>query len=103
MPEPATVLRWEEPPPPKRRTGPRESGGHSRFASLAAELRANPGRWAVIYDGPKQHASGMATHIRMGHVICFSPCGDFDAVSRQHGDRGLVYARYVGDREAGDA
>lgn len=98
MAERAAVIRWEEPPPPKRRNGTRN--GHSRFAALAAELRANPGRWALIYDGPKQHSSGMATHIRMGSVMCFSPCGDYDAVSRQHGDHGLVYARYVGDQEA---
>lgn len=95
MKEHAKVLRWEEPPPAKR--GAVTSS--SRFDALAEELRAQPGRWAVIYDGTTKSFSGMAHHIRQGAIRCFAPAGDFDATYRASADGVRVYARYVGDRD----
>jgi hypothetical protein len=88
------VIRWEEPPPAKRyaTTGV----GHSSYAPLADELRGRPDQWALVMDKPGRD-TGLANHIRMGQMLCFSPAGDFDACSRQIDGRTLVYARYLGD------
>ena len=96
MPDQATILRWEAPPPPKARTRS-VSLGHSRYAPIADQLRANPGRWAVVLEGRPGVGTALATHIRMGHMKCFTPAGDFDATMRSIGGRGFVYARFVGD------
>jgi hypothetical protein len=97
MAEPAAVIRWEE-PPPGRPAGRETGNGNSRWNAVAAELRAHPGRWALIREG--ESGSGLATHIRQGHIACFTPAGDFDAVSRQARGVNRVYARYVGDPES---
>lgn len=90
------VERWENPPDLiERRT--RRGIGHSRYTRVAAELVANTGRWAVIFEGTGPQASNVVHAVRMGRVLCFSPSGDFDACTRMVGDRAVVYARYVGD------
>lgn len=99
MKEQAKVIRWEEPPPTNRPPG----ASSSRYEALAEELRAQPGRWAVVYDGPVKSFTGLGNHIRQGAVRCFAPAGDFDATSRSSAGRIRVYARYVGDQEAGEA
>jgi hypothetical protein len=95
------VIRWED-PPPSRSSIPGRARTPGRFTVVAEQLRANPGRWAVISesDGPQR---GVAYHIRSGAIECFTPRGDFDAVTRRVNGRSLVYARYLGDGEAGDA
>jgi hypothetical protein len=98
--EPAAVLRWEEPPPAKH-NGAGFGGPASRFAALADELRSRPGEWAVVCESAKA-AAGLATHIRMGQMRCFTPAGDFDAVTRRVDGLTLTYARYVGDGEVAD-
>lgn len=98
MREQASVIRWEDPPPSKRSL--RKQDGSSRYADVAEELRANPGRWAVVLDGLSGSGSSLATQIRMGYTVCFCPAGDFDATIRQTGGRAVVYARYVGDGES---
>jgi hypothetical protein len=92
------VLRWEVPPPPSRAGRRPPSDGWSRFASVAAELRSRQGEWGVVFEGAQGSASAMASHIRLGQQICFTPSGDFDACARRLGD-GLyaTYAVYVGD------
>lgn len=99
MTEQAAIIRWEDPPPPKAGTRS-TSAGHSRYAPIAEGLRANPGRWAVVLEGRPGVGTALATHIRMGHMKCFTPAGDFEATMRSIGGRGLVYARYLGDGEA---
>jgi hypothetical protein len=89
------IVRWESPPPAKGKGSTEPS---SAFADIADELRANPGRWAVVKEQPGRY-SGLATHIRMGQMICFTPSGDFEATTRRLGERTVVYARYVGDGE----
>jgi hypothetical protein len=96
MADQVQIVRWEEPPPPKTRTRP-TSEGHSRYAPIAEQLRANPGRWAVVLEGRRGAGTALATHIRMGHMKCFTPAGDFEATMRAVNGRGLVYARYLGD------
>jgi hypothetical protein len=93
--EQAVVIRWEDPKPSMQ---PVETKTRwSRYQAVADELRAQPGRWAVIdiFLGPKRTA--LAAHIRRGAIVCFTPAGDFDAVSRQVYGSTVIYARYVGD------
>jgi len=88
------VIRWEDPPPARSR---RSAGvGHSRYSALADQLRARPGQWAMVGEKPGADG-GLATHIRMGQMLCFSPAGDFDATSRRVDGVTRVYARYLGD------
>lgn len=92
-----SVIRWETPPPAKHRVGQKD--GHSSYAELADELRANPGRWALVADRPGSN-TGLATHIRTGSIQCFTPAGDFEAESRRVDGRSLVYARFLGGEPA---
>lgn len=101
MPEPARIIRWADPPPTSLR-GERTTAPWSRYNDLADELRARPGEWAVIAEFNGRH-TGLATHVRMGSIACFTPAGDFDAVSRQVGKYTAIYARYVGDGKESDA
>lgn len=87
------ILRWEDPPP--EQTGRHK---HRRFdhPSIAAELRAQPGRWGLIFVGSR--ASRLATSITNGVLAAYRPAGDFEAVSRIRPDgRDAVYVRYLGD------
>ena len=93
--EQASVIRWEAPPPA------RGTGHHvtfSRYRAVAEQLRARRGEWAVVQEkqGP---GNGLATHIRMGQMACFTPAGDFDACTRQINGVATTYACYVGDDE----
>lgn len=93
---PATLIRREEPPPPAQPARPYTTR-RSKLTPLADELRARPGEWWVVYEGPVGKATGMATHIRLGQMACFAPSGDFDATTRLSNGVTVVYARYVGD------
>lgn len=106
MPEQKQIVRWEDPPPPARGKG---GGGpgvfRSRYDSIAAELRANPGRWAVVdvVDTARERGGGLVTQITGGHLLCFKPAGDFEAVGRWRGAVLTTYARYLGDGVVDDA
>lgn len=91
------VLRWETPPPSRRRGGYPQGQGKSRWQDVADELRAHPGDWALIAESPVTSNSGLATQIRMGQAVCFSPAGDFDAETRRMDGVRKVWAVYVGD------
>jgi hypothetical protein len=85
-----TKLKFEDPPPAKR--APR------RFDLVAQELKANPGRWAVIAVFDKRpNANSTARQIRLGLTSYWQNPGDFEAVSRAVGDEFRVYARYLGE------
>lgn len=90
------VLRWET-PPEQVLAGRKFHDGKSALKPLAEELRSKPGEWAVVLEGPPGKASAMATHIRLGQVLCFTPTGDFDALTHKAGEHTLVYARYCGE------
>lgn len=70
------ALTWKEPPP-------------KRWDSVAEELRANPGRWAVV------ELPGVAytSHIKRGTLKAFRPAGAFEV--RSH--KGEFFIRYKGD------
>ena len=80
------ALNWQEPPARARR-------GHSPFDEIAAELRTNPKRWALVrhYDNPDS-AAGYASMINRAGTAAF-PAGEFEAVSRG----GDLYVRYTGE------
>ena len=81
------ALNWQEPPARARR------GRSSPFDEIAAELRANPKRWALVkhYDKPSS-AAGYGSHINGAGTAAF-PAGEFEAVSRG----GDLYVRYTGE------
>jgi hypothetical protein len=91
----ATILRWEDPPNPK---GAAKGGGKSRWDALAAELVDESGRWAVVFEGDRNHAGAFATTIKYGRRLCFVPTGSFEAVCRTYNGVVTVYARHVGGR-----
>lgn len=91
------VIRWEKPPVARSQGGGKRL---SRLTPLADELRARPGEWALVHEGTSPgQATGMATHIRLGQVMAFSPAGDFDAVSRRVDGKCCVWAVYAGSDE----
>jgi hypothetical protein len=61
----------------------------------AAELRACPGKWALLCTKPVKPGHQMALAIRKGGLKAFRPAGTFDAVCR----KGKVYVRYLGEQE----
>lgn len=93
--EQARIIRWENPPPSLRDGAGRKRS--DRFSDVAAELRAHPGRWAVIEEAAERKQSALANHIRQGAILAFAPAGDFDAVSRRVGGSNRVYACFLGD------
>lgn len=88
------LVRWEDPPPPMH---PGHEWTLGTYTALADELRSRPGRWAVIFEGPKSERSALATHVRHGVLTAFTPPGDFDAAARVRDGVRTVYARYVGE------
>jgi hypothetical protein len=88
-------ITWEA---PTERAKPGPKGQYDEFA---AQLRANPGRWAKIGEAP----TSLARNIKAGSGA-FSPEGAFEAVTRnadKSGNRADIYARFVGalDDEGG--
>lgn len=84
-----TEIRWQDPPPPARR------GARPVYVDIAAKLRTNPGRWALIFQSNRASASTTAWRMRNGLVEGFT--GDFEFRVRFDGDDGDVYARFVGE------
>ena len=96
MPEQEQILRWEAPPPPKIKSRGRPAGTYgSRYDAVAKQLRDRRGEWALIEVGDR--ANGLPTKIAAGHVLCFTPAGDFEAVARRVDGQTCTYARYLGD------
>lgn len=83
-------LTWEEPPVKGR--------NRNDWESIAASLKANPNKWAVVAENV---SASTGTHIRHGRLTAFAPEGAFEArVSGAKADNGgraeKIYARYVG-------
>lgn len=92
MADPLYVIRWEKPPPAKGH-GP---GKPSRaYVEVAAELRAMPGMWGVIWQG-KGRERVQPNYINAGVISAFRPPGAFEARLRVVYGVRTVYARYVG-------
>src|ERR1044071_5760053 len=96
MREQAQIIRWEEPPPAKAVGGRPPGGTRSRWTEVAEELRARPGRSAVIAEGESRQFTDLAWRINHGLMRPFSPAGAFEATTRQDYGTVTVYARYVG-------
>jgi hypothetical protein len=89
------IIRWETPPPDRRAGTGIPVFDHE---AIAAELRAHPRRWAVVFEG-RYGMGGYATFIRTGRHAAYRPVGHFDAVRRYAAaddDVMIVYARYLG-------
>lgn len=88
-----TTIVWADPPPKVGGIG--HSGATFPRATEDA-LRANPGRWALVAKGVALSSVGWLSASRPG----------FEFTSRRAGlgypkGRGDIYARFVGDAEAG--
>lgn len=81
------TLKWEN-PEPRRTKG-------NKWETIANELRAHPGQWAVVAENV---SASITVQIKSG-VYGSMPRGEFEAVARgTHGNRAeKIYARYVGD------
>lgn len=99
MPEQAQILRWEEPPPKRKGVGRPIDTYTSRYTGIAEELRGRPAEWALIEEAPGG-GRGLATKIRLGAILCFSPAGDFESVVRRVNGVSRTYARYLGHGDA---
>lgn len=98
MVEQAKIVRWEAPPPPARGGRGRPAGAESsRYSAIAIALRERPGEWALVEEAERASNTGLATKIQLGSMLCFTPAGDFEAVTRQRGRLFRTYARYLGD------
>lgn len=87
------TVTWEEPDNVQR--GPRQH----MYAYEAEQLRANPGRWAVIRKFTKDKrpsAYTMVSLLKRGRLSAFQGEENWEAVTRTTGDTVKVYARYIG-------
>lgn len=75
---------------------PRHASYKYNWNEIIADLKGNPGRWAVItgnnVKGTVSSANGTRHHINAGHVPGM-PRGEFEATTRGN----VIYARYVGN------
>lgn len=75
---------------PRRRT---------KYEDIAAQLRKNPRRWALIRDDCEVRKTAQETgyHIQNGKTLAFRPAGAFEAraVTSEAGVH-QVWARYIG-------
>jgi hypothetical protein len=92
----SSKVRWKTPPDPPR--GPR-LGARERNQRLGAQLRSDPGKWAVVFETASQmSAASCVRDIKHGIRGGFRPAGAFEAVARKvYGGGYEVYARFVGD------
>lgn len=89
-----TELKWEEPPVKGR--------NRNDWETIAASLKANPHKWAVVAENV---SASTGTHIRHGRLTAFAPEGTFEArvsgAKAENGGRAeKIYARYVGTASA---
>lgn len=66
--------------------------GDTKWAPIAAELRDQPGVWALIGGQTSSRSGGAASNIKRGTWRAFPPAGAYEA----RYVNGQLYARYVG-------
>jgi hypothetical protein len=93
------VIRWENPPFTShgRHLRRRPSVADDPYTPLAEQLRANPGRWAVVAESAPN--TYLASAINGGRTPAWQPAGYFEGASRKIGDWYTVWARFVGEDE----
>jgi hypothetical protein len=91
----AEAMEWADPPPEARR-----GRDLTPWAEIAEQLRANPGQWAQV---PGDHAGGVGSQLRKGHVKPIRPPEHYEVVGRAAegkgpagGPRCRLWIRYVG-------
>ncbi len=88
-----TTIEWTDGP------GLRSSharGSTSKHEKFAAELRKNPGKWAVFMDCDGINAASVKAYkINKGVLVAFRPKGAYEAYSQDV----RVCARYVGNQD----
>jgi hypothetical protein len=90
------VIEWKDPPPEDRPSN--WATRHARKA-IAAELRQNPGDWAIVTRSTRSNGYTVAQKIREGVAEHWRPAGAFEAryvVDTDDPLRGAVYVRFVG-------
>ena len=84
------MVKFQDPPP--EATQPRKQ---SRHTAVAAQLKENPGKWALLEEVQTRSS---ATMIRRGNHKAYQPDGSFEAVAQARSDGAYdVYARYIGE------
>jgi hypothetical protein len=98
------VLRWEDPPPARTSGHGRPIDPDSPTRRLARTLADNPGRWAVIREGPVQQIRNVRTKYTTGIFQAFTPVTEWEFVVRTattpHA-HGVLYGRYLGPHTSG--
>jgi len=89
---PTTAIRWADPPESATRT----TSAPDKYADLAAEMRKNVNRWAVVDTVETgSQAYRLTSGIKKGK-LGFGP--GFEARSHKDGDKVVnVYARFTGE------
>jgi hypothetical protein len=87
---PSTGLRWADPPATAR-----QSRSSDRYAAEAAELKANPGRWAVLTEAKTRSAAySVKRGVEKATYQVFAPPGSFEAKTVTANDVTSVYVRF---------
>ena len=89
-------MKFENPAPSRGRTG--RAG--IKYTDEAAELRSNPGEWAILDERPLERrtsANALAFQIREGRYTAFRPRGQWDTTTRRVDDKVRVYIRFTGE------
>jgi hypothetical protein len=87
---PSTGLRWADPPATAR-----QSRNPDRYAAEAAELKANPGKWAVLTEAKTRSAAySVKRGVEKATYPAFSPAGTYEAKTVSADGSTAVYVRY---------
>jgi hypothetical protein len=96
---PSTGLRWEDPPATAR-----QSRNPDRYAGEAAELKAHPGKWAVLTNAKTRSAAySIKRGVEHATYPAFAPAGAFEAKTVTASDVTSVYVRYKAADAAAEA
>lgn len=94
MSDATAPLAWEDPP---------DITALQVARSLADELRARPGEWAVVSTHPTMGtAQSTSSNIRSGRRAIYRPRFAFDATAREVDGEYRVYARYIGPQDGAE-
>jgi hypothetical protein len=95
------ILRWAEPDPlpflPHRGHG---GPPGSEWDEVADQLRSEPGKSAVVYEGTRNGASSVASIFSRGTLVATRPAGAFEVQRRTAPGTQVVevFVKYVGDQ-----
>jgi hypothetical protein len=70
-----TALEFRDPPPPKK--------ARRNWQAIADQLKARPGRWAVVASGSRSTVANIVSRINRNDYKVFAPVGAFKAECRE--------------------